>query len=144
MEATGKYMPTRRLGEPMQVIAVANFKGGSGKTTTAAHLAQYLALHGYRVLAVDLDPQASLSALHGYQPEFDIGRERDPLGALRYDEDPSPARRCDPAHLFPRARSYPRHYIELMEYEHETPRAMLAGRRAKASSSPHRRGASDR
>jgi chromosome partitioning protein len=58
--------------EHLQVIAVTNFKGGSGKTTTAAHLAQYLALHGYRVLAVDLDPQASLSALFGYQPEFDV------------------------------------------------------------------------
>ena len=48
-------------------------KGGSGKTTTAAHLSQYFALKGYRVLAIDLDPQASLSALFGYQPEFDVG-----------------------------------------------------------------------
>jgi chromosome partitioning protein len=33
-------------GEHLQVLAVTNFKGGSGKTTTAAHLAQYLALQG--------------------------------------------------------------------------------------------------
>ncbi|MBL7590308.1 AAA family ATPase, partial [Escherichia coli] len=55
-----------------RILLVAQDKGGSGKTTTAVHLAQYLALQGYRVLAVDLDPQASLSALFGYQPEFDV------------------------------------------------------------------------
>jgi chromosome partitioning protein len=49
------YVPWRKDGEHLQVIAVTNFKGGSGKTTTATHLAQYLALHGHRVLAVDLD-----------------------------------------------------------------------------------------
>ena len=74
-----KYLPWRRGGEKLQVITVVNFKGGSGKTTTAAHLAQYLALHGYRVLAVDLDPQASLSALHGVQPEFRCRGQRNSL-----------------------------------------------------------------
>eukprot|EP01035_Chromulina_nebulosa_P043476 gene43476-58890_t len=34
-----KYVPHRKPGEKMQVIAVVNFKGGSGKTTTATHLA---------------------------------------------------------------------------------------------------------
>src|SRR5271170_8026538 len=57
-----RYQPHRSAHEQCQVMAVVNFKGGSGKTTTASHLAQYLALHGYRVLAVDLDPQASLTA----------------------------------------------------------------------------------
>ncbi len=48
---------SRRKGsEHLQVIAVANFKGGSGKTTTTAHLSQYLALQGYNVLCIDLDP----------------------------------------------------------------------------------------
>jgi chromosome partitioning protein len=36
---------------------VANFKGGVGKTSTAAHLAMSAALDGYRVLVVDLDSQ---------------------------------------------------------------------------------------
>ena len=67
-----RYVPRRRGAEHLQVIAVVNFKGGSGKTTTTAHLAQHLALTGHRVLAVDLDPQASLSAIHGFQPEFDV------------------------------------------------------------------------
>ena len=42
--------------EHLQRIATTNRKGGSGKTTTAAHLVRYLALQGDRVLAVDLDP----------------------------------------------------------------------------------------
>src|SRR6188472_967400 len=71
-KAPGTYLPGRRAGDRLQVIAVINFKGGSGKTTTAAHLAQKAALDGYRVLAIDLDPQASFSALHGFQPELDL------------------------------------------------------------------------
>ena len=58
--------------EKLQVVAVANFKGGAAKTTTAVHLAQYMALRGYRVLAVDLDSQASLTSLFGLQPDTDV------------------------------------------------------------------------
>jgi chromosome partitioning protein len=44
-----------------RVIAIANQKGGSGKTTTTRSLGAALAERGRRVLMVDLDPQASLS-----------------------------------------------------------------------------------
>lgn len=81
------YIKHRDLTEAMQVLAVTNFKGGSGKTTTSVHLAQYLALEGYRVLAVDLDPQASMSALFGYQPELDLTGNDTLYGAIRYDAE---------------------------------------------------------
>jgi len=85
-----KWMNPRRIdGEDCQIIAVTNFKGGSSKTSTTIHLGHYLALKGYRVLAVDLDPQASLTALHGALPDFDP-REDDTLYAAIRFTDPKP------------------------------------------------------
>lgn len=123
-KAARRYLPHRRKGEPLQIISIMNFKGGSGKTTTSAHLAQFLALHGYRVLAIDLDPQASLSALFGHQPELDVGEDETIYGAIRYDES-----RRDMAEIV-RATNVPNLHLvpgqlELMEFEHETPKALM-------------------
>ncbi len=63
----------RAAGQPGLVISICNFKGGVAKTTTAAHLAQYLVMHGYRVLLVDLDAQASLTQLFGILPHTEVG-----------------------------------------------------------------------
>ena len=115
-----RYVPHRGAGEQMQVLSVVNFKGGSGKTTTAAHLAQYLALTGHRVLAIDLDPQASLSALHGIQPELD--KNPSLYEALRYDEDRKPISHTIRPTNFPGLDIVPAN-LELQEYEYETPLA---------------------
>ncbi|MGE8106896.1 plasmid partitioning protein RepA [Allorhizobium sp. NPDC080224] len=114
-------VPQRRAGEKLQVIAVVNFKGGSGKTTTSAHLAQFLALSGYRVLAVDLDPQASLTALYGIQPELD--EKPSFYEAIRYDEGRRSITEIIQPTNFPNLHVVPAN-LELQEYEYETPLAM--------------------
>ena len=115
------YVPHRRPGEKLQVIAVVNFKGGSGKTTTAAHLAQYLALTGHRVLAVDLDPQASLSSLHGFQPELD--QVPSIYDAIRYDGERKALADIIQSTNLPGLDIVPAN-LDLQEYEYDTPLAM--------------------
>ena len=60
-----EYRPWRPEGLPAKTIAVANFKGGVGKTSTAAHLAMSAALDGYKVLVIDLDSQGSMTSIMG-------------------------------------------------------------------------------
>lgn len=60
-----EYVPYRPAGLAAKLVAVANFKGGVGKTSTAAHLAMSAALDGYKVLVIDLDSQASMTSVFG-------------------------------------------------------------------------------
>jgi len=117
------FLPQRRPGERMQTIACTNFKGGSAKTTTTLYLSHYLVLKGYRVLALDLDPQASLSAMFGIQPEFDLGEGDTIYGAIRYDHLRRPLADIIRPTYFDGLDLVPGN-LELMEFEHETPRAL--------------------
>ncbi|MCJ7995731.1 plasmid partitioning protein RepA [Rhizobium cremeum] len=121
-----RFLPHRRPGEHLQILAVSNFKGGSAKTTTSIHLAHYLALHGYRVLTIDLDPQASLSAMFGAQPEVDVGSNETIYAALRYDERRRPIGEIIRKTYFEGIDLIPGN-LEVMEYEHDTPRVLSQG-----------------
>ena len=65
----------RPIGAEAVTISISNFKGGVGKTTTAMTLAQGLSLLGHKVLAIDTDPQGSLTALFGIFPDTEVAEE---------------------------------------------------------------------
>jgi chromosome partitioning protein len=127
LEATAKsrgaYQRGRREGDKLQVLSFLNFKGGSGKTTSAIHAAQRLALKGYRVLCVDIDPQASLTTLFGYRPEYDFLNSGTIYDAIQYD-DPVPLADVIQKTYFTGIDLAPGGLM-LQEFEHETPQALL-------------------
>lgn len=122
-KSPGAYLKGRRPGDKVQALSFLNFKGGSGKTTSAIHTAQRLALKGYRVLAVDIDPQASLTTLFGYRPEYDFLESGTIYDAIRY-EDPLPLSQIIQKTYFTGIDLAPAGLI-LQEFEHETPQALI-------------------
>jgi len=74
-------MPKRPNGRAFRT-AIANFKGGAGKSTVALHFAHAAALDGYKVLVVDFDPQATLSHSMGLT---DVSEEQTVWGIMARD-----------------------------------------------------------
>jgi chromosome partitioning protein len=66
----------RRAEEAPARIVFTNFKGGSAKTTSSVHFAQFMALAGYQVLFVDLDSQGSATAQFGFDPAYEAGLDQ--------------------------------------------------------------------
>lgn len=79
------YLPYRPAGLPAKIVAVANFKGGVGKTSTGAHIAMSAALDGYKVLMIDLDSQGSMTSIFGGRVE-DEWKTVFPVLARHYGE----------------------------------------------------------
>ena len=113
----GRYLPGRKDDEMLQIWQLMNFKGGSSKSTSTIHLAHYFALHGYRVLAIDLDPQGSLTSMCGISPEIEF----DGLtiyDAIRYD-NPAPMQDVIIPTYFPALSLAPSRLL-LSEFETES------------------------
>lgn len=124
-----EMFPGKRDGDETTKILCYNLKGGVSKTTCTANLAQFLAMRGFKILIVDLDPQASCSDL------FDIQADLDDVPSiydvLRYDEqsdgDPRvPIADAIQATYFPNIDIIPGS-ISLTEFEYETASAAAKG-----------------
>src|SRR5260370_33689306 len=77
----------------MRIVALANQKGGVGKTTTAVNLGAALAELSHRILLIDLDPQANATSSFGMQGADETSLYDPLLGGASITEKILPTRR---------------------------------------------------
>src|SRR4029450_8250684 len=86
-------MPVVRWACFMKIVAIANQKGGVGKTTTAVNLGASLAESGKRILIADLHPQANATSSFGLQGVEDSSLYEPLLGEASITDKILPTRR---------------------------------------------------
>jgi len=133
--------PRRLPGDPQARLIVYNLKGGVSKTSLSVNLAQFLALSGYKILAIDLDPQASFSDMFDIQADveglpsiYDVLRYSDPDSG----EGPIPITQAIQATYVPNVDIVPGS-MSMTEFEFET----SANFRTGAEGTPFHRRISD-
>lgn len=82
-----KTRPGRSEEDDAQVISICGHKGGSWKTGTCVHFAQWLAMKGYKTLIIDMDPQATASLYHGYVADHNVFKDDTALPFLLGETD---------------------------------------------------------
>jgi chromosome partitioning protein len=103
MQVLGQTGETFPRPPRRRIVAVANQKGGVGKTTTTVNIAAAMALHGLRVLVIDLDPQGNASTALGIDHHaeipsvYDLLIEGKSLGDVVIDVAEIPGLSCVPA-----------------------------------------------
>ncbi|EOD9110284.1 AAA family ATPase [Vibrio parahaemolyticus] len=112
--------PYRPEDSEAVTLAIPGGKGGCYKTSTAVNFSQWCSLQGYRVLVIDIDPQAHLSMYFGYHPELNTSINDTVLPFMLGDEDDLTY--CVKNTAWPKLDIIPSH-LQMQRLERELPEA---------------------